>query len=1685
LICPQEQQINEKLDVENYEKQLLKTLECSPGYAERHNRDLVPLFLSFASLDLPIRPRQHKLVSWLTVFAKFTNPKAVYASAALHTIYTSLLSYPDRKLQTIVVDCLLSYKSKALKTHETTIRGLLDDSQWKDHLMGLDLTGTVEPSHRKEFVDFLVRLLYGMIRERRGRNKLHDRRATLLGALRQCEDEEFGTLVHLMLEPFGIAEDQLPPVNFGAYRLPSSLTWKQQIGFLVLQGDVIRLLGTKLTKYWPSLIWATMSVTATAQRILEGAKLKQGDQSLDDAESEGSDVASDAGGTEIPHKVARNLRQLGTKRFSEYFRLAVEFDFTPYLPPAFEAFISPRLETFDTENSQSPSPTMELFHSWSAHLDQVEFLVNYDTRVLPKIFACLVATNVKASVISRVLDIVENLFNACYSNEDLIERLIKPYISLLIEKLAMMVKGVDNTGSTTSEIPQRQIHTLRIISDYVVDEQHASSLLPLLLPLLRQPANRVNENVKVDLLHVIHRLLSLLRTENPQTATLSHTAYEIVSHLLQTLRGRQARLSVAEIFTGLASRDPSLEQLALLIKDLNSFDEHRPEDPDFDRRMEAFTVLNERLYSQLTPRLWLPILHNMLHFIHDRNELSIRSNAAYSMRRFIQTIKNSQSEDVRKLFNKVLFTGIKGGLRSKHELVRTELISVLSFAVKECPDLPSLYDMRPLLVDGDEEANFFNNITHLQIHRRTRALRRLSDHCDHGHLRSSTLNEVFVPIVGHCIGDSSLDHLLVNEAISTMGHIAKQLVWSRYYALVQRYIKFAKEKNSGTKIYVRAVISLLENFHFAMEDIVQVPQREEEPQEETEGDVVPETSSPLGLKIADAVNTRLLPALLQFLEGREETEDAMRIPMAVAIAKVALHLPEEKQHLQVTRLMTILSQALRSKSSETRDLTRETLCKIAVSVGPSYLPVLVRELRAALTRGPQLHVLAVTCHSLVHHVATPDATEKGFTSLDSIAGDVAEISAEVIFGQSGEDVQGESFRTTFREVRGASSKGLDTLTLLARSITPGCIARLLLPLRSIMYETESVKTMQLVEESLKRIASGLNSNPSLDPKALLSLCHTLISQNAKFLQEKPVIHSKGAGASKNFAIQSKRDLPRVNEHYSHNSFRFVAFGLDLLVVAFRRNRFDYHDDDIISRLEPMVSLIGNTLYSSVAQVVVLGLKAVSSIMKAPLQAIPKSLPVIVHQQVEIIRQVGSAESEVAQASLKSLASTLRDCATAQLKEKDLKFVLEFMEPELEEVDRQAAVFALLRAIIQRKLVVPEIYDMLDKVANIVVTNQSTQVQEICRGILLQFLLDYPQGKGRLRKQMIFLASNLSYVFESGRLSVMILLDAIFQKFEEKLVAEYADVFFAALVMVLANDDSSTCREKASGLIKTLYKATEKEKRAELMQRTHLWVSQGSQASLTCVSAQIYGLFIDVSAEGDRVHLFVILSDLNQMLKKAVAQQEGLAEPLDDSMDVDFDWQTPYHALVTLGKAYKSSREAETVSDSISWDAIIRLMLFPHAWVRSACAKLLGTFYANSANRVVDIDPGTIHPATHRGMIAVAKNCSIQLQSEHLDQSISLQVTKNLVHVAKAFHDNQIPNATESDEHESSVESSSDGEADQQQESKEKRIFEAPLPWLFSKLSYQIKTAHLKRRNSFVAPVREFHHLFTDALLMHP
>jgi U3 small nucleolar RNA-associated protein 20 len=575
--------------------------------------------------------------------------------------------------------------------------------------------------------------------------------------------------------------------------------------------------------------------------------------------------------------------------------------------------------------------------------------------------------------------------------------------------------------------------------------------------------------------------------------------------------------------------------------------------------------------------------------------------------------------------------------------------------------------------------------------------------------------------------------------------------------------------------------------------------------------------------------------------------------------------------------------------------------------------------------------------------------------------------------------------------------------------------------------------------------------------------------NAKSSRTQTIIQITPSGES---------HLESTNLFFTHRDGSFVVFGLELFNTAFRRSRFDFQDKQIIARLDPLVKLIGNALYSSSEPVIVASLKASASILRCPLKSVPSSAPLIARQVLAIIRSTGSGESDVAQAGLKALTSILRDCEAALIKEKDLLFLIELVSPYLEDPDRQGTVFALLKAIVARRLIVPELYDVMADVSAILVTSQSAQTRESARSLLLQFLLEYPQGAGRLQTTLGFFARNLSYEHASGRSSVLELLGALVSKFDPALLAKYAEMIFVALVLCLANDQDKSCREASASVLQSLVKKLGEGERKVFVGHLHTWASQRGQARLRAVAVQVYGLIIDALQREASPHAAALFADAQLILDDSI-QSLTVAGDDGDDMDVDIEWQPPYQAMLAVSRLLQTVPEHTLDAVKSTQDKIIPHLLFPHAWVRSAACRLLGVYFAFHGTSSSESPQFTL-PL----MKDIAEKLCTQLKSPHLDAPLGLQIVKNLFFVGKWFctvvssHDTaEVPDMDSDGDESDSAEHPKEGSSGKRSQD--------PLPWFFSKLSYQARSAHIARRNRGNASVSSVHTTTFFSFLLSP
>ncbi|CAI2171430.1 13286_t:CDS:10 [Funneliformis geosporum] len=1792
---------DEKIDHWNYYGLLIKTLTEVPHIVEQHSKQFVPFFLHFAEseyvpgdeelsnkmeidnkipenaspvletksedvvyslssennhlkiLEKSPKTTRTKMSLFLKLFAKFKNPRSVYKSANLQNIYLNLLTIGDIKVQGLALECLFTWKYKGVTPYEDNLRNFVNEIKFRDELSTFSLnkdSDSIEFSHRAELMPIVIRLLYGRMISRKGKSSassgMRARRVAVLAALANCMESELGSFVDLLLEPFtivrnkpGVVDDEfkfVPNLDVGKF-----VTYRKQLGYLNFLEDVLKQLGSYLLPFIPDMFKVVIYIVHDSQRKLVPQDEVQSVEKPDD------DIEMNIEEVQESSQKLKVIRQLGLKRIASFFKIRAFFDYKPYVNAMFESFISVRISKLDTESTQAPSVLMELFAIWASRKEYLLFLVDYNKDVLPKIFACLSAKKVRESVVSKVLDIADGILRICGDEMDTDEfqedenslknRVLKPYVSSLLDNLEyVLLQSSRNTSFGKDYFSKREIAILSQIAGYIVIGDQAKKLVDLLLPYLRKRPQVVPEKTKADILQIVANFLHVIPGFQ-LCDELFYKYYNYISYEFSTLYSRDCRLCLVKILVEFSKYEESLKEVVTIIEDLNAFSTKRLDEPDFDRRLDAFNRINQDLYKKFNTVQWLPLLFNCLFFIQDPEELSIRNNSSFCITRFISRVVENHEviktqTDYQNLLIKVIFPAIKRGMKKSIELVRTEFLTILSCAIKKCPSIPQFSDMACLLFD-DDEANFFDNVHHIQIHRRVRALKRFSNECANGKIKINNLVQIFIPLIGHFIfeADRVVEHLLINETILTIGIIAGQLPWGQYNTLLKHYMKLIPKKPTLEKVLVRTIIAILDNFHFdvseaqvseaqlkgskesifkqtkiikrdsinedsdrhliadddADEDINASVVEFEGPQLSYSEDTVDEVKSrSLADRIHNYIVNDLLPELKKYLTQHDNENITIRVPVALAITKLLRALPEISLRVNLPGLLTTVCQILRSRQQDARDTTRNTLSKISTFLGPLYFSFIVKELQGALTRGYQLHVLGYTLHSLLVNLS-PNLQ---VGALDYCLQPITDIIINDIFGEVGKEKDAEEITGKIKEMK--STKSFGTFELLAKVIEFKNIGILLIPLKEIMRETQNSRVLSKIDEILRKISIGLNSNPQFDTKEMVTFCQGLISQNLDILKARKRVHYKKSNMETNFTVQLKRNVSEPVDYYNVNSYRFVEFGLTIFLAALKRDKFDTKSEEQLELLVPFVDTIGNALYSKHPNVNTLALKVMCIFCNLKIKSLDDALPAIVKQIFTLIRTSSTTNSELVQACFKLLTVIIRDRKKFEFKESELTFIINLIRPDLEEPQRQGTSFSLIRAIVSRKFVVPEIYDMMQIITEIMITSQATPTRDLSRQLLIQFLLDYPQGRGRLKNHLNLLIKNLNYVFESGRQSVMEMLNLIFIKFNEEVLMEYAEILFLSLAMSLVNDDSNKCREMAGVLIKILLNRMDEMRLRNIYVLLEKWFGQNDKRNLQRMAVQVYGLVIEAFGDKFKKHIFELLDILEKALnicRQVLEQLEEIAKE-DDSITIDSaDWELGYYALNTFTKLVKTFPSVIYSNKSKNiWELIENNLLFPHSWVRLSTCRLFGLYFSNinPETKIISVTDERNDNLTKMTLRTLANKFCIQLRSEYLGSELATQIVKNLFFIGKSLYclntDEEKNTFVDENEHFGDKDAENDDDDQDQDEYQEtnddnkdaesenitaqpnETIIKAKpsLFWLFKKLSYQARLAPIKK-----------------------
>uniref|UniRef100_A0A671YNU0 UTP20 small subunit processome component n=1 Tax=Sparus aurata TaxID=8175 RepID=A0A671YNU0_SPAAU len=820
------------------------------------------------------------------------------------------------------------------------------------------------------------------------------------------------------------------------------------------------------------------------------------------------------------------------------------------------------------------------------------------------------------------------------------------------------------------------------------------------------------------------------------------------------------------------------------------------------------------------------------------------------------------------------------------------------------------------------------------------------------------------------------------------------------------------------------------------------------------------------------VNNSVLPRLNKCLTAKVKSEDehkavkskevkdeeVVRIPIAFAMVKVMQTLPPHIMEANLPGILIKVCVLLRNRFQEIRDVARGTLVKIIETLGYRYLQYLLKEMQSVLVKGYQVHVLTFTVHRLLS-VLSP-TLKSG--DLDPCMNMLIDIFNNELFGAVAEEKEVKGIVSKLMEAR--HSKSMDSYELLAQFCSKESITKFILPLKEILETSSSLKVCNRVGAVLRRLVLGLLVNEGMTSRDILLLCHGLVSESLPLLTKRDRYTHTHTHTHK---IKPPPD-PRLGGQKAPVSSRtnmhiLVDAGLKLLHLSLKKAKVTSSEASALEMLDPFVLLLLDCLNSMHVKVITEALVAFTWLLKFPLPAVEQNADQLTKELFVLLKdysKAGAARGEnyhLVQNCFKAITILVRNVKNNKISETQLQVLLGYAEEDIYDQSRQATAFGLLKAILSRKLVVPEMEEVLKKVAKLSVNGSNAMIRIHCRQIYLKYLLDYPLGK-KLRGHLDFVVSQLHYEHDTGRESVLEMLAYIFQTFPKALLLKYSGLFFAPLALVVVNDDSARCKKMAAMAIKGLLAQLDLNRQNTLFSLVNTWLN-AEKASLRRLGAQICGLFVEVEDEKFARRVDALLP----LLEKEINPDNY--EDIEEEQEEKGADRLLFSFLTLIAKLSKHCGllELKKPQDTLSriWGHIETHLRYPHCWVWLTASQLFGQlFAAHQAEQLVAVwrgEGGDASPQSaatafitnglDKKMRELALTFCHQLQSKFLDTASGEQVIKNLLFIGKVIY---------LDEDEEGIEEQDKEEEEEEEEEDDKDDRPPSLLWLMKKLSLMAK-----------------------------
>ncbi|KAG0630923.1 hypothetical protein M758_1G214100 [Ceratodon purpureus] len=1349
---------------------------------------------------------------------------------------------------------------------------------------------------------------------------------------------------------------------------------------------------------------------------------------------------------------SHDLRTLCLKIIATVLAKFDDFDYNPVYWDIFFQSISPSIQKFAAENHSSivPGAVFSCLLSMGKSV-LLAPLISRDPTLVPNVVAVFSYRTATPAVIVAVVSFIEGLLNleeeGGEDGKDVVKKVLLPHLQVLLARVhdLLTIRREKVKGKKSAFSVKRELRILSRLSHYVKDDQEAAKLVDVLLPFLKAK-KRMDQDVVMEVLRILRGLAPALDAQSV------HKCLPALAPLLASVSMQGNRIALCEALEEFARVDSSVSSVAKLLGDLNAMSTTTMEEFDYDRRLQAYERMDASLFAQLNRSTGLLVLSQAV-FDMGSEDISLRHSSSSCLQSFVKFASSlpeeessgdleggkademhedvelaldaadgevvgdalevgfdvpdlhikAESGSVKSLVQRFLLPHVRNAMGSELLVVRREWVALLREMALSFSTIPALKEYQAL-VNTDPEVDFFYNIVHLQVHRRSKAMAKFRTLCAAGHFSQGALLRIFVPLFMNSIFEAKGDKEgnLVGAAIETVACIASQLQWEPYFGLLMRSFRFLSSKLEHQKVLIRLVCATLDAFHFF----------ESTSEESFSEDAEIETNNALTRKLPAGIEGLLRKRVLpEFTKVMVSNMDIVNASVALALVKILKLMPEEVVEVELPRIVQSITNLLKNRNSQAvRDEARSALVSVTATLGPRYLHFIAGVLKGSLTKGFEVHVLGYTLYSVL--VKLLETVKVG--EIDYCLPLLLEMLENDIMGEVAEEKNVEAIAIKMKETK--HMRSFESMRLVAQVITfPTQVPTMLGPVRRNLPKTFSPKNRVKVETMLKQIALGLQSNSSVSQETLFVLVHGLLEdglkeENAVALalaaKNQAKLEGKGSGrlsktiTGKSAELNYTKDKNRDNKEPMPtgagipNAHLLTEFALQLFFSHLKKVKISFQDQLALSMLDPLVDLFFRFLSSKYDGVLSGVMRCLSILVKLPLPSVDKVGAKMSKLVFNMAQRSGKTDTPVMQACFQLLITLIRHCKTAKITDEQLRLLLRFpVFSDLESTTGSTAL-SLLKAVVSRKLLVPELYDMMTRVSEVMVQSQLAPVRQVCSRIFLQFLLDYPLGAKRLQQHLDFLLTNLGYEHASGREAALEMLHTVITKFPETVIEEHAESIFLPLVARLVNDNDNHVRAMVGTVLKVLMSRVGPRALQRMVEFSLTWY-KGDNSRLWRPAAQVLGFLIEVMKGKFEKHTEEVIEATTKILRTAASESE---EEGDDILD----WQETYASLIMSQKLLQQFPQfCLQAKLQEFWELVCSLLLHKHSWIRLASGRLLGMYYdaCGENNRGSSKAKVLLHPSW---LLLVAGFLCEQLDAEVMDSALADQIVKNLLYISSAL-----------------------------------------------------------------------------------